>query len=170
MIIKLVDKEDVSEIGQIYISCWQTTYYNLVPKTYLDNLSLEDAINKWTNFFTEKHNSFIYAVINDKNQYIGFVAGLINQDNPTQGELYALYLLEGYQGLGLGKQLFMSVVKHFINYNINSMIVWVMKENKNGIKFYEHMNGKLYQQRKNNFGNYIVDDVAYQWLDLASLI
>lgn len=168
MFIKQAKREDINKISEIYLLCWQTTYANLVPDSYLESLSLVNIINKWEDFFNNEDNSFIYVAFNEKNEYLGFVAGMI-KDDCKQGEILALYLLDKYQGLGLGKKLFMKAIEYFINHDTNTMIVWVMKNNKKGINFYEKRQGKIFKQRQSNLDGYIVDDVAYYWFDLKSV-
>ena len=49
------------------------------------------------------------------------------------------------------------------------MMVWVMKQNKSGLGFYERMGGKEYIRRTSMFGGTKVEDVAYGWKDISVL-
>lgn len=49
------------------------------------------------------------------------------------------------------------------------MMVWVMKQNKSGLGFYERMGGKEYIHRTSTFGGTVVEDVAYAWKEISDL-
>ncbi len=49
------------------------------------------------------------------------------------------------------------------------MMVWVMKQNKSGLGFYERMGGKEYIHRTSEFGGTVVEDVAYGWKGISEL-
>jgi len=161
--------EDIQGIARIYIDSWRTTYYGLVSDDYLDSLSYQKSEQKWFHFFNSKNKPFVYIAINDTGKMIGFAAGKSIDNEKFEGELYALYLLKEGRGLGVGKRLVSVIAKHFKETDINSMIVWVMEQNKSGLGFYEHMGGIKYLQRKSQFGKVVVDDVAYGWNDITVL-
>lgn len=167
--IKKATEFDIKAIANVYVNGWRTTYQGLVPEDYLDGLSYEDAEQKWLHFLDNDDEPFIYIVMNDKGTVIGFAAGKSIDDKNFEGELYALYLLNECRGLGLGTQLVSAIAKHFKEEGITSMLVWVMKQNKSAVGFYERMGGKEYLQRKSKFGGKIVDDVAYGWKNITLL-
>ena len=107
--------------------------------------------------------------MNDAGKIIGFASGKSIDDENFDGELYSLYLLQECRGLGVGRQLVSAIAKHFKEKGISSMMVWVMKQNKSGLGFYERMGGKEYLRRKSKFGGTVVDDIAYGWKDISVL-
>ncbi|WP_210095937.1 GNAT family N-acetyltransferase [Oceanobacillus polygoni] len=113
--------------------------------------------------------TFIYVAINKAGKTIGFASGKSSDDENFNGELYSLYLLQECRGLGIGRELVSAIAKHFRAKGITSMMVWVMKQNKSGLGFYERMGGKEYLRRKSEFGEVVVDDVAYGWEDVSVL-
>ncbi|MGO4886177.1 GNAT family N-acetyltransferase [Anaerobacillus sp. MEB173] len=167
--IRKATEEDVLGIARVYVDGWKTTYRGLVPEDYLDGLSYEEAEQKWLNFLNAENEPFMYIAIREEDNIIGFVAGKSIDDENFGGELYALYLLEECRGLGVGRQLFSAIAKHFKEIGITSIMVWVMEQNKYGLGFYESMGGKEYFRRKSEFGGMTVDDVAYGWKDVSVL-
>lgn len=135
----------------------------------LDRLSYEDAEQRWLNFSKHKNEPFTYIAMNDAGEIIGFASGKRIDDENFEGELYSLYLLQECRGLGVGRQLVSAIAKHFKEKGITSMMVWVMERNKSGLGFYERMGGKEYLHRKSEFGEMVVDDVAYGWKDVSVL-
>jgi len=167
--IKIASKEDIKDVSRVYVDSWRTTYRGLVPDDYLDELSYEDAEKRWIDFLNNENEPFIYVAINDTGKIIGFASGKSIDENNFYGELYSLYLLQESRGLGVGRQLVSAIAKHFKEKGISSMMVWVMKQNKSGLGFYERMGGKEYIHRTSTFGRAVVEDVAYRWKNISEL-
>ncbi|MBT2255944.1 GNAT family N-acetyltransferase [Priestia megaterium] len=170
MKIRKANIGDIKVISKIYVDTWKTTYNSLVPDNFLNELSYEEAENKWMKFFSNPlHKSFTYIASNDSEEIIGFAAARISSDKEFKGELYALYLLPAAQGLGTGRSLISTVAEHFKEEGISSMMVWVMKNNKAGRGFYKRLGGKYYTHRESQFGECLVEDEAYGWKDISML-
>jgi len=167
--IRRANKEDIKGVSRVYVDSWRTTYRGLVPDDYLDELSYEDAAKRWVDFLNNENEPFIYVAINDTGNIIGFASGKRIDEKNFDGELYSLYLLQECRGLGVGRQLISAIAKHFKEKGIYSMMVWVMKQNKSGLGFYERMGGKEYIHRASTFGGTVVEDVAYGWKEISEL-
>ncbi|KKI92035.1 GCN5 family acetyltransferase [Bacillus sp. SA1-12] len=169
MEIRKASKEDIKVVSRVYVDSWKNTYRGLVPDEYLDTLSYEEAETKWIAFLNNESEPFIFIAINDDGKMIGFASGQRIDEENFDGELYSLYLLKEARGLGIGRLLVSATAKHLIEKGIYSMMVWVMKQNKSGLGFYERMGGKEYTNRTSMFGGTTVEDVAYGWKDLSEL-
>ncbi|WP_244445056.1 GNAT family N-acetyltransferase [Oceanobacillus jeddahense] len=167
--IRKAGEEDIKSIAKVYVDGWKTTYDGLVPDNYLESLTYEEAKQKWISFLSSEKDPFIYIADNNEEGNIGFAAGKRLDNDKFDGELYALYLLPECRGLGTGRQLVSAIAKHFIEKNMDSMMVWVMEQNKSGLGFYERMGGKKYLRRKSEFGGIVVEDAAYGWEDVSVL-
>src|SRR5690625_6928605 len=64
-----------------------------------------------------------------------------------RSEIYAIYLLEKYQGKGIGKQLTRRLVERLVAEGFQSMLVIVLAENE-AKYFYEALGGELIEDRK----------------------
>ncbi|MFL0498296.1 N-acetyltransferase family protein [Priestia megaterium] len=170
MKIRKANIDDIKVISKIYVDTWKTTYNGLVPDNFLNELSYEEAENKWMKFLSDSlHKTFIYIASNDAEEIIGFAAAQISNDKEFKGELYALYLLPAAQGLGTGRSLISTVAGRFMDEGVSSMMVWVMKNNKSGRGFYKRLGGKYYTHRESQFGGCTVEDEAYGWKDISIL-
>ncbi|MEC1724450.1 MULTISPECIES: GNAT family N-acetyltransferase [Bacillaceae] len=167
--MRIASKEDIKGVLRVYVDSWRTTYRGLVPDDYLDELSYEDAEKRWIDFLNNENEPFIYVAISNTGKIIGFASGKSIDENNFDGELYSLYLLQECRGLGVGRQLVSAIAKHFKEKCIYSMMVWVMKQNKSGLGFYERMGGKEYIHRTSTFGGAAVEDVAYGWKNISEL-
>lgn len=169
MEIRQAVKEDMKDVARVYIDSWRTTYNGLVPAEYLQSLSYIEAEQKWNGFLAHDNDAFIYAAVDHLDQVIGFAAGRRINDSDFDGELYALYLLDSCRGQGAGRKLIRAAAQQFRERSINSMLVWVMKQNTTAVRFYERLGGVEYASRTSMFGSMTVEDAAYGWKDIADL-
>jgi ribosomal protein S18 acetylase RimI-like enzyme len=58
-----------------------------------------------------------------------------DEDLPNAGEIMAVYILNEYKNMGIGKSLMASCYKELSNFK--SIILWVLDNNKKAIAFYE---------------------------------
>ncbi len=102
-------------------------------------------------------SGFPQAVRNEKEKFDGY-----------DGELYAIYILQDYQGRGIGRKLVEPVVDELVRNGINSMLVWVLEGN--GAKhFYEKLGGEKIDTADITIGGAELKETAYGWQDLSRL-
>jgi ribosomal protein S18 acetylase RimI-like enzyme len=53
------------------------------------------------------------------------------------GEISAIYLLQNYRGVGLGKQFLKWGMERLKDFGFTTVVIWVLKENQKAIRFYE---------------------------------
>ena len=49
MIIREANLDDAKGIAKVHVDSWRTTYKNIIPDEYLNNLSYEKREQLWTN-------------------------------------------------------------------------------------------------------------------------
>ncbi|HYT27958.1 MAG TPA: GNAT family N-acetyltransferase [Ktedonobacteraceae bacterium] len=98
--------EDAPGIAKVHVDSWRTTYAGIVPPQHLANLSYDRREQIWKDIL-KNNASYIYVAVTDSGQIIGFVSGgpERQRDPVYKGELYAIYLLQEYQGKGIGRRL-----------------------------------------------------------------
>ncbi|WP_368505104.1 N-acetyltransferase family protein [Alkalihalophilus sp. As8PL] len=78
------------------------------------------------------------------------------------GELYSIYLLDEYQGMGFGKQLFMAVVEELKRLQFNSFLVLVLKDNQ-ARSFYESMGARHVDSIEVDIAGKKLTELVYGW-------
>lgn len=171
MKIRRANEHDALGIAKVHITSWKETYKGIVSQHYLDSLKEEDRLKLWEKSLSQKSNaSPVFVAINAEQEIVGFASfgkertGKFEAD----GELYAVYILEGYKRNKLGLKLLVEGVTDLLNQNYSSMLVWVLEENPSR-KFYESLN-----PRKAGEDWVKIDDrehleIAYVWEDLQQL-
>ena len=128
---KMETEEETKGKAFVHWKSWQDAYKGIVNQGYLDDLTLEkcEAIAfKWPDNL---------IVAKDGDRVIGFVGyGKYHNDElENTGEIFAIYLLEEYCGQGIGYKLMQEGLAQVKEYS--KIAVWVLKDNKRAIRFYE---------------------------------
>lgn len=160
---------DAKGIAKVHVDSWMTTYRNIVPDEYLDGLKYEDRERLWNR---NLQHSTAFVAENEAGEIIGFADGGKERsgDYPgVDGEVYSIYILKAYQGRGVGKLLMQAISKELLNRNIQSMLVWVLKENQSS-GFYENLGGKVIDEKYITIAGKQIPELAYQWTDISQIV
>ncbi|SEM68103.1 GNAT family N-acetyltransferase [Lihuaxuella thermophila] len=165
MRIRKANPSDAEEIARVHIKSWQTTYRGIVDDEVLDNFDLGERVELWNRILT--HRSIVYVAEHAEGNIVGFASGgkERSDDYPYDGELYAIYLLQEYQGQGIGKKLASAVLGELKQQGMTSALVWVLAENP-ARRFYEALGGKEIATQPLTIGKKTFQEVAYGWSNL----
>lgn len=161
-LIRKAAPKDALGISIVNIYTWKTTYSGLIPDILIDSRinELKSRAEKCKTEI-EQNNNFIVAVIDDT--VIGFcVYGASrNKSFNNSGEIYALYVLKGYQSEKVGKQLFIAGKNELVNCGHSSIIINCLKGNPS-LGFYNKMGGKIVGERLDSInGHTLTEEILY---------
>lgn len=169
MNIRKAEITDAEAITNVHVKTWQSAYRGLISDEILDNIDYNKRYNLWNDVLSEdKEDSFLYvAEVNEK--IVGFLSGgpSRTEDMDYKGEIYGFYILPVYQRQGIGQELFNRAVKFFLNRNINSMLIWVLKDNP-AINFYKKMGGKRLQKADIEISGERYTEISFGWENLRN--
>ncbi len=170
--IREAQPADGKKLARIQVDTWKSTYCGLLPPEIIDRLSYRQSENKWEQVFRERDKSSqSYAfVAAEKDGPVGYVVGGPTRDAGMDygGEIYAIYVLESFQGRGLGALLLKTAVQRMIETELDSMVIWVLKGNEGAAGFYERHDGKRIAERIIGLAGFECRVIAYGWSDLKS--
>ncbi len=131
MIKQMESAEEIRGKAYVHWKSWQEAYPGIVDQRYLDALTLEkceEIAFRWTENI---------LVAKDEDRVIGFVGygGSVDDEGECSGEIYAIYVLAEYYGMGVGYRLMQAGLERIRKYP--KIIVRVLKENSRAIRFYE---------------------------------
>ena len=134
---KMETTEETKGKAYVHWKAWHEAYAGIVNQSYLDALTLEkceDIAFQWP-------DNLLVAKNND--QIIGFAGFGKYRDDELEntGEIYAIYILEKYYGKGVGYKLMHEALTLLSTYS--KVAVWVLKDNKRAISFYEKCGFKV---------------------------
>ncbi|MGI8383858.1 N-acetyltransferase family protein [Robertmurraya sp. P23] len=169
MMIRKALPADAKGIAKVHVDSWRTTYKHIFPEDYLQSLTYESHEELWNGVIP---NGYVYVAENHQGEIIGFSSGGKERtgDYPGyEGELYAIYLLQEYQGKGIGRQLVKPLIEQFTNDGIGSMTVLVLEENPSK-HFYQSLGAIEIDRLQDTLVGKEVIELVYGWKDLSIIL
>lgn len=143
-VIRKATSSDAASVAFINAESWQTTYKGIVAQTFLETVTPEQQLPRAKRLVESPDLSCIVAENKQTKKIAGFACFGKNREPKVDAdcELQAIYLLEEYQGLGIGKMLFDYGVKELKEKLKQRMTVSVFEANKQARSFYERQGAK----------------------------
>lgn len=137
--------KDCEELSKLKKEVWETTYRGIYSNDKIDKYNLENQTHKFRDL-VNNHEINLFVVIFD-NQIIGYmsVGKPIRPFKYYEQEIGLLYILQKYQGKGIGKRLFKMAYDLIKEKNFKCFFISCNKYNYNSQKFYQKMGGKIVQ-------------------------
>ena len=161
--------DDIEGMARVSVDTWRLTYKDILPKAYLERMRLIRSESQRSRMMLAQGVHHFVAIEPSAGEVVGFVSlGPTRNGGGASGEIYELYVQNGYQGRGLGRRLFRAAVDRLARDGHEKMVVWVLNENPN-FNFYPRMGGWLHDKKSIKVGGKAVDETAYVWrLDRAA--
>lgn len=163
---------DAEAIAGVMVASWRSTYAGLIDQAFLDRLEVPDQAARWHGTITRHaHSSCVFVALDEGGRVCGFASGGRERDldQVHLGELYSLYLLAGEQGQGRGRRLVGAVAGWLHQHRMDSMLVWVLRDNGRARGFYEHLGGAYLRGTMRRLFELEFPEVSYGWTDTAAL-
>jgi ribosomal protein S18 acetylase RimI-like enzyme len=130
-IIRKATINDSNGKGYVHYKSWIETYTGLFPDEIMEKITLERSVK-----LAKEHPENTYVAIVDQ-KIVGFACYIESRDTDLKnaGEIMAIYILNDFKNMGIGKALMKVCYKELSNFNI--IAVWVLESNKNAIGFYK---------------------------------
>ncbi len=158
--IRKAENKDCRVIATIAIEEWRNTYKNIIDKTYLQSLNIEEKTKKYEK---EIEKNMDYLVCEENGNILGYIKyGAIREEVPPfDSEIYAIYVRKAMQNQEIGTKLLEAAKEHLRKQGYKRMITWCLEKNEIGKRFYEAKRGKKITQRSIPIGNVNYIEVAY---------
>ncbi|MEP0518915.1 MAG: GNAT family N-acetyltransferase [Hyphomicrobiales bacterium] len=184
---RLASVEDAADLSKVHRASWLNAYSGI-----LNGPALREAIAKrnpaWWRSAVEKLNAEPVAigqfyggrretasrsqllVLEYEKRIVGYANfGGSRRNYPPQiaerwGEIYELYLLPEFQGVGLGKILFNGTRSYLKKMGYTALVVWALEANDHGKEFYEAMGGEPFVRSHEIFGGSQAPTIGYRWV------
>ena len=133
VIIKSMETpEEIEGKSFVHWQTWREAYDDLLPAEFQETMTLERC-----RFFSQKYPENTLIAI-DGMKVVGFISyGNFRDETIQAGEIIALYVLKDYYGKGIAQKLIKAALialDHF-----SEIFLWVLKDNKRAIAFYQKM-------------------------------
>ncbi|MEO0794133.1 MAG: GNAT family N-acetyltransferase [Verrucomicrobiota bacterium] len=138
MKVRTPEIRDARSIAEIHVQSWRSAYRGIMPQRLLDNLDVGEREEMWQRILESQCRQNL--VLELESRIIGWSAFGKARDedlNPNKvAELYGIYLLQEYWGNGYGSELWQSSLNSIIETDAQSVVLWVLKENRRAVRFY----------------------------------
>lgn len=129
---KMETPEEIEGKSLVHWQAWREAYDDLLPAEFQETITLERC-----RFFSQKYPENTLIAI-DGMKVVGFISyGNFRDETIQAGEIMALYILKDYYGKGIAQKLVkaaLNALDHF-----SEIFLWVLKDNKRAIAFYQKM-------------------------------
>ena len=133
--------EEIEGKSLVHWQTWREAYDDLLPAEFQETMTLERC-----RFFSQKYPENTLIAM-DGMKVVGFISyGNFRNETIQAGEIIALYILKDYYGKGIAQKLVkaaLNALDHF-----SEIFLWVLKENKRAIAFYQKMGFTVDGQEK----------------------
>lgn len=155
LVIREATTDDIPALSRLHVETFNETHGKGPP------WEMREA--QYRQKFAETDGSwFCFVVSRQSGDLVGFAIGNPSDDAGSEGRLNKIYLLRGYQRLGLGRRLVGHVVQRFLTQGVTAMVLFSEAENPS-IWFYEALGGERMVSDKGEFHG------GYRWRDLQRL-
>jgi GNAT superfamily N-acetyltransferase len=155
--------DDIPAIGRIVVRSWQHTFDGLVSVDYLGAMSDDHQRQRHERMFS--FESVVYrGAATEGGDVVGFCSGGPSRlaGYAAQNEIYAIYLMPGYERKGIGRRLFEHVATELAASGRRGLILTALSANPNR-SFYESMGGVEAAAENLQLGSKAYPQVAFVW-------
>ncbi|MFF4741404.1 GNAT family N-acetyltransferase [Streptomyces sp. NPDC001262] len=133
---------DIPAVSAVRVSGWKAAYAGMIPQSYLDGMTVEaDTALRRRQFPGSRGRMTDLVAVDSRDEVVGWACLGPDRDTggrePATGELYALYVHPSLTGSGIGRTLLGAVHAHAGNQGLDSMLLWVLRDNVTARRFYE---------------------------------
>lgn len=138
---QMENPEEIEGKSLVHWQTWREAYDDILPTEFQETVTLERC-----RFFSQKYPENTLIAM-DGMKVVGFISyGNFRDETIQAGEIFALYVLKDHYGKGIAQKLMteaLSALEHF-----SEIFLWVLKENKRAIAFYQKMSFTFDGQEK----------------------
>lgn len=170
--VRRAQLRDAAAIARVQVDTWRSTYRGIVPDEHLDRMSYERAQRNWQERISDPdRRKALFVAEDEAGGVVGFAAcGPARDDaGDYESELYAIYVNQSMQQMGLGKRLVLSVVEDLKAHGFDSILIWVLADNRYK-RFYESIGGTQVRTKEVTMGGKAFIELGYGWRGLDALI
>jgi phosphoribosylanthranilate isomerase len=159
---------DAEALGEVHVRAWREAYSALLPDRVLASLDPVERARMWHGALT-KGGIVHLAEVGDT--LVGFASSGPQRDAsvPYSGEIYAIYVLQSAQRLGIGRTLMAAMARDLLARGHPSATLWVLEGNAPARRFYEALGGQQVARREEQRAGHTAIGIAYGWSDLRVL-
>ena len=164
--------DDAEGIARVHVDTWRTAYGGIVSEDHLRSLCHETSARRHRERLSRQAETGLVSLVAvwEGGEIVGFASAGAERKGITgfDAEVYALYILEAYQGKGVGRALLGGAAGELARAGFSSLILWALEANA-ARGFYEALGGAFVKTDTVSIGGEELTVVSYGWPDLGPL-
>ncbi|GGE27856.1 N-acetyltransferase GCN5 [Agaricicola taiwanensis] len=153
---------DAAAIAAVHDAAWRLAYSGLIPGRDLERMVTRRGPSWWDGAI--RRGSRI-ALLTVSGEVVGY--GSYGRNRATAigvgGEIYELYVMPEYQGLGFGRRLFAACREALAERELVGLAVWALSDNESACRFYRALGGVAVARGTETFGDRSLEKLAFAW-------
>ena len=153
---------DADGISTVHDAAWRQAYTGVIPHRALDTMVRRRDAAWWARAI--RHSTRI-LVLEAMGEIVGYATIGPNRvgELSQKGEIYEIYLAPEYQGVGLGKKLFLAARRELAEIGLDGTLVWVLEDNEPAVEFYRNAGGIDIAEGSETFNGERLGKLAFAW-------
>jgi ribosomal protein S18 acetylase RimI-like enzyme len=160
--VRRAEAGDAEAITKVHDAAWRYAYDGMIPAKELARIVARRGARWWDRAI---RRGTAILVIEAGGAICGYATfGPNRARNLVQkGEVYEIYLLPEYQGIGLGTRLFLAARRELSRFGFDSVVVWALADNDGACRFYRNAGGRRVAKASERFGETTLTKLAFAW-------
>ncbi|HQU02421.1 MAG TPA: GNAT family N-acetyltransferase, partial [Acetobacteraceae bacterium] len=171
-------ESDSADLAALHVTAWRESYAAILPAFYLAALSVAEREASWRAIIaagdTGQGHPGVVLAMDEADSLLGFASSGPQRDEALAeagfgGEIYALYVLQHAQRMGIGRALMARMFTHLADTGHKSASLMVFEANTPARLFYNHLGGVALQGTAKTFtlGGQTLSEIAIGWTSIA---
>ena len=150
---------DAPALAAVHEASWREAYSGILPPRALMGFINRRGPAWWVR--TVKHAGVLVLEVGGR--VVGYATYGRNRTAalPQAGEVYELYLMPEYQGLGFGRRLFDAALDRLRSMGAKGTVVWSIEQNERAMAFYRSAGGRDVAEETERFDGRVLNKVAF---------
>ncbi|MBC8051239.1 MAG: GNAT family N-acetyltransferase [Chitinophagales bacterium] len=157
--IKPADRGDANSLARVHEAAWRSAYQGVIPHLHLRRMIAQRGPSWWARSI---RNDGVLTLSFDGAMQ-GYVSFGQSRLPGAKGEIFELYMAPAFQGVGLGKRLFLAARHELRQRNMACLIVWALEDNATACDFYARLGGTPIRRAHERFGESTLAKIAFRW-------
>ena len=160
--VRTARSEDAAAIARVHEEAWRHAYQGVIPHLPLSQMLARRGPGWWQSTLAKGMPALVLEFDSELAGYVTLGRSRM-RGTPYGGELFELYVLPDYQGIGFGGRLFRAARAELEARGIEGLCVWALADNEMACAFYLHLGGRPISEGTDTFGDAQLRKVAFAW-------
>ena len=161
--IRLARPRDAGAVAAVHDDAWREAYRGIIPGRELERMVQRRGPAWWSTIIERGGRVAVLEFDDGIRGYVSYGRNRLAV-SPYRGEIFELYLLPEYQGLGFGRRMFDAARRDLTGNRRSGLIVWALADNERACGFYEHLGGIQVREMEERFGSETRQRFAFGWV------